>query len=117
MAALEEVRDRPVPITLEESIQLGTLAYGEVEKRFPSAMKQVIANIIDTRRPAKGPREINVKVKFEPNADRAKVKYKVTYSLKLQDEEGEESEMYIVGQGNEIVVTDSRPDSPQLSFK
>jgi len=117
MPTTDEVRDRPVPITLEESVQLGTLAFGELELKFPAAMREIIKNIVDLKRPAKGKRQIIFTITFEPDEDRAGVEYDVAVATKLQNERPAKSKLYIVGQGNEMVVTDSRPDSPQLSFK
>lgn len=51
-----------VPIGLDETVQLSTLAMGEINEKFPIALKQVVENILSFDYQGKAKREINIKV-------------------------------------------------------
>ena len=51
--------DDGVGISLgDEGLRLGEIARGEVDKKFPEALKEAVANICSFRFPARGKREV-----------------------------------------------------------
>lgn len=115
MAKLNDLDTSMIPITIDEGVQLETLAFGEVAKRFPKSLKDVVQNIAEIGGATK--REILIKVVATPSADRTRAKVQVFVSTKLAPSEPGETTLYFSPAGNELAISEENPDQPRLGFK
>lgn len=106
-----------VEITLhDEGLSLGKLAKSKLNKEFPQALKEVAANIVDLEYPPAAPREINIKIKIIPQADRSGAKMSVQLVTKLAAKREKEQEIFFQPVGsNEIAI--STEEVEQRGFK
>ena len=109
--------DVGVPIGLDETVQLGTLAMGEINEKFPIALKQVVENILSFDYQGKAKREINIKVVLTPSDDRTWADVEVSVIPKLAPPTPATTKLYFSPAGNEVVVSEDNPSQPRLTFK
>lgn len=110
--------DDGVGISLgDEWLKLGEIARGEVDKKFPEALKEAVANICSFRFPAKGKREVIIRLVLNPSEDRSEVTTEVFVETKLAKPRPKQTKLYLSPAGNEIVVSEDDPMQPNLEFK
>lgn len=106
-----------IPIGLDETVQLESLAMGEVRTKFPAAMKAAVANLIDFDYPGKKKREIIIKVSLEPSEDRSYANVEVSVETKLPTPSPEPTKLYFVPAAGELVVSEENINQSKLAFK
>jgi len=106
-----------VPIGLDDTVQLGTLAMGEIDQKFPIVLKQVVENILSFDYQGKAKREINIKVVLTPSDDRTRADVEVSVTPKLAPPTPATTKLYFSPAGNEVVVSEDNPNQPRLEFK
>lgn len=107
-----------IPIGLDEGIQLGELAMGEVNEKFPDALKEAVANILSFDYPGAAKREIIIKVTLTPNDDRSSAEVEVGVSTKLAVRRPAKTKLYFHSKtGADLTVTETNPQQPNLQFK
>lgn len=106
-----------VPITIDEGVQLETLAFGEVADKFPKALKEVVANIADFGCAGATKREITIKVTLTPSDDRSHAEVEVGITTKLAPKRPAKTKLYFSPAGNELAISEENPDQPRLGFK
>lgn len=115
MAKVNE--DVGVPIGLDEGVQLGTLAMGEINEKFPAALKDVVENILSFDYPGKTKRQIVITISLQPSDDRTRADVEVGVTTKLAARTPATTKLYFVPAGNEVVVSEDNPQQPKLAFK
>ena len=105
-----------VRIGIDDAVTMEGLAFGEVGKKFPEALKAVAANIADFGTSVKVKREITVRLTFEPEDDRKSFDVQVDVTTKLAPPKPAKTKLYLQTAGNELVVTESNPEQPDLVF-
>lgn len=83
------------PIEFKE-ISLGSIANGAAEQLFKRELNQVFKNIDDMNTLVTTPREINLKFKFKPNADRDSAEVELHVSSKLAPVKAVDTSVHIV---------------------
>ncbi len=109
--------DVGVPIGLDETVQLSTLAMGEINEKFPIALKQVVENILSFDYQGKAKREINIKVVLTPSDDRTRADVEVSVTPKLAPPTPATTKLYFSAMANEVVVSEDNPNQPRLEFR
>lgn len=117
MARAKVGDDVGVPIGLEETVQLGTLAMGEINEKFPAALKDAVENILSFDYPGKTKREIIIRVTLQPSDDRSRADVEVGVTTKLAARTPATTKLYFVPAGNEIVISEDNPQQARLEFK
>lgn len=112
-----EVEQDAIPFAIDEGITLGEMAMGEVNQKFPAALKEVAANILSFDYPGKTKREINIKIVLEPSDDRAHADVDVQVTTKLAQKRPVKTKLYFTPAGNEIAISEDNPEQPNLRFK
>lgn len=105
-----------VHIGIDSGVQLENLAFGEVARKFPDALKSVAANVADFGTPAKTKREIIIKLTFEPEDDRKSIDVQIDVTTKLAPPKPAKTRLYMQAVGAELVISESNPEQPDLIF-
>lgn len=106
-----------VPITLDDTVQLGTLAMGEINEKFPAALKDAVENILSFDYPGKKAREITIKVTLTPSDDRTRAEVEVGVSTKLPGRTPATTKLYFSPMGSEVLISEDNPQQPKLEFR
>ncbi len=109
--------DVGVPFALDEDVQLGTLAMGEINEKFPAALREVVGNILSFDYPGKTKREIVIKVTLTPSDDRTRADVEVGVATKLATRTPATTKLYFVPAGNEVVISEDNPQQARLEFR
>ena len=109
--------DVGVPIGLDDTVQLGTLAMGEINEKFPDALKDAVENIVDFDYPGKMKRQIVITLSLLPSDDRTRADVEVGVATKLAARTPATTKLYFSPMANEIVVSEDNPQQPKLAFK
>jgi hypothetical protein len=109
--------DVGVPIGLDETVQLGTLAMGEINEKFPAALKDAVENILSFDYPGKTKREIVIKVTLAPSDDRTRADVEVGVTTKLAPRTPATTKLYFTPMAGEVVISEDNPQQARLEFK
>jgi len=112
-----QVNEDAIPFAIDEGVTLGDMAMGEVNEKFPAALKEVAANILSFDYPGKAKREINIKIVLEPSDDRTHAEVDVQVTTKLAQKRPVKTKLYFTPAGNEIAISEDNPQQPKIAFK
>ena len=99
---------------MDEYVNLENLAGGRAAERFGLALQDVIANIKDPNTDPKAVREIILKAKFKPSANRESASVQIQCTRKLADLTAVETTFYLGLVQGEPVAQEHNPR--QLRF-
>ena len=104
-----------MPETRLEPVNLGSLARGAAVKLFELECAKIAANIGDRSTPACAEREITLKIKFKPDADRRLIDVTTSASSKLASVEAHASRLYTgKGTDGQMYLFDEDPRQESL---
>ena len=78
-----------------DNVTLNNVARGEMVRLFNKGMDAMLANIADVDTKAEAARELTLKVKLLPTADRGEARAAVSAAVKLQPHMGSETTLYL----------------------
>lgn len=97
-----------------KSISLDNLGFGGAVEQFNVEFEKVLANIIDENTSPELVREVQIKVKIKPNAERNFFSYKIEAKSKIAPINGVEGKAFL--QRDQGKIKAFEPNEKQLSF-
>jgi hypothetical protein len=98
-------------------VALSTIAHGALDELFKEELRKVLRNILDPNTEATGVREINVKLKMWPNAERRVGDVEYSVSSKVAPTKRGNTTFYFARRRGEPVAVESDPRQADLFDK
>lgn len=94
---------------METLVKLDSLGNGAVLERFDAELDKVLANIADPNTKAEAVREITVKLRIKPSAQRNHASLEIVTASKLAPYNSVSSAAYIGRKNDKLVLVENNP--------
>lgn len=109
--------DDGIPIGLDDTASLQSLANGELNEKFPDALKYAVANILSSDYPPDKKRQIIITVNLTPDKKRTAADLEVEIQTKFPKKIPGKSRLYFNAEANEVVISEFNVEQRKLTFQ
>lgn len=109
--------DDGIPIGVDETATLQMLANGELNEKFPDALKLAVANILSGDYPPDKKRQIIITVNLTPDKKRTAADLEVEIQTKFPKKIPGKSRLYFNAAANEVVISEFNAEQRKLAFQ